>query len=281
MRDAILTAVMCGGAVLCVPHLWTTLADLADNRVLSLRVDNDVLRVVLVPAGAYAASTLALWSLGVRRFWLAPLLVAGTVLLVSVLLERLIYLASTAVGLGGLPALVLVATVAGGWWAWAVMPGRPWKLRVAGIAVLGVLTMIERAFAGPLDVAVKRQEIIATGLRPLLVDDPSWRLDYVYVAPDGRSISVGYENPVADNSLSVDLLSTDQAVVPAGGVRAVAGLRRLGGTASPRYLTRVEDQWVRMEFDHGDAQEAEAKRLAAGLRPVDPWELAHRDAGLR
>jgi hypothetical protein len=279
MRDAILTAVICGGAVLCVPHLWTTLADLADNRVLSLRVDNDVLRVVLVPAGAYAASTLALWSFGVRRFWLAPLLVAGTVLLASVLLERLIYLASTKVGLAGLPALVLVATVAGGWWAWAVMPGRPWKLRVAGIAVLGVLAMIERAFAGPLDVAVKRREIIATGLRPLLVDDPSWRLDYVYVAPDGRSISVGYENPVADNSLSVDLLSTDQAAVPAGGVRT--GLRRLGGTASPRYLTRVEDQWVRMEFDHGEAQEAEVKRLADGLRLVDPWELAQRDAGLR
>jgi hypothetical protein len=273
---------MCGGAMLCVPHLWTTLAglaDLADNRVLSLHVDRDALRVALVPAGAYAATTLVLWSLGVDRPWLAPLLVAGTVLLVGILLERLVHLASTALGLAGLPALVLVATAAGGWWAWAVMPGRSWKLRVAGVAVLGVLAMIERAFAGPLDVAVKRQEIIATGLRPLLVDDPSWRLDYVYVAPDGRSISVGYENPLADNSLSVDLLRTDQEVVPAGAVRT--GLRRLGGTSSPRYLTRVEDQWVRMEFDHGDAQEAEARRLVAGLRAVDAWELAHRDAGLR
>ncbi|MGW0230171.1 hypothetical protein ACWDWO_17795 [Actinopolymorpha singaporensis] len=293
MRDVVLAAVVCGGAVLCVPYLRTVLADAVRTGRWSPGISQEWLQVVVVPVACAAAATLVLWTLRADRPVLAPLVAGTAVLVVHVALARTFFLVADAVGLTPTLAPAVLAALVAGWAGWAGAPGRAWPPRVAGLIVLtglAVLAVVEHVFAERLDVAVKRQEIRATGLRPLLVEDPSWRLDYVYVAPDGRSISVGYDNAAADNSLSVELTPLDHAperdlvpaqaerqLVLAGVVRPV--LRRLGGRTSPRYLTRVGSQWVRLEFDHGEVNEEEAARLVAGMRAVDPGELADRDAG--
>ncbi|GAA2754769.1 hypothetical protein [Actinopolymorpha rutila] len=293
MRDVVLAAMMCGGAVLCVPSLRTALADAVRTGRWSPGNNQEWLHVVAVPVACGTAATLVLWALRTDRPVLAPLVAGTAVLVVHVALARTFFLLADALGLTPTFALAVLAALVGGWAGWAGAPGRPWPTRVAGLMVLaglGVVAVVEHVLAERLDVAVKRQEIRATGLRPLLVDDPSWRLDYVYVAPDGRSISVGYDNSAADNSLSVELTPLDHAperdLVPAQSERqlVLAGavrpaLRRLGGRSSPRYLTRVGSQWVRLEFDHGEVGEEEAARLVAGMRAVDPGELADRDAG--
>ena len=292
MRDVVSTAVVCGGAVLCVPYLRTALADAVRAGGWSSAINQEWLRVVVAPVACGAAAILVLWALRADRPLLAPLVAGTAVLVVHVTLARTFFLVAGALGQAPTFALAAFAALVGGWAGWAGAPGRPWPPRVAGLMVLaglGVAAVVEHVFAERLDVAVKRQEIRATGLRPLLVDDPAWRLDYVYVAPDGRSISVGYDNAAADNSLSVELTPLDHApehdLVPAQSERelVLAGavrpaLRRLGGVTSPRYLTRVGSQWVRLEFDHGEVGEQEAARLVAGMRAVDAGELADRDA---
>ncbi|MFD2081994.1 hypothetical protein SAMN05421678_101318 [Actinopolymorpha cephalotaxi] len=293
MRDVVLTAVVCGGAVLCVPYLRTVLAEAVHTGRWSPGIDQEWLLAVVVPVSCGTAAALVLWAMRTDRPVLAPLVAGTAVLVVHVALARTLFLLAGALGLTPGCALATFAALVGGWAGWAGASGRPWPPRVAGLMVLaglGVVAVVEHVFADRLDVAVKRQEIRATGLRPLLIDDPAWRLDYVYVAPDGRSISVGYDNAAADNSLSVELTPLDHApvrdlvpaqsereLVPAGAVRPA--LRRLGGVSSPRYLTRVGSQWVRLEFDHGEVGAAEAARLVAGMRAVDPGELADRDAG--
>ncbi|MET9018928.1 hypothetical protein ABZV93_02980 [Actinopolymorpha sp. NPDC004070] len=293
MRDVVLAAAVCGGAVLCVPYLRTVLADAVHTGRWSPGIDPEWLQVVVVPVACGSAAALVLWALRTDRPVLAPLVAGTAVLVVHVALARTFYLLADALALTPAFALATFAALVGGWAGWAGAPGRPWPPRVAGLMVLaglGVVAVVEHVFAERLDVAVKRQEIRATGLRPLLVDDPSWRLDYVYVAPDGRSISVGYDNAAADNSLSVELTPFDHAperdLVPAQSERTLVlagavrpALRRLGGVTSPRYLTRVGSQWVRLEFDHGEVGEEEAARLVAGMRAVDAGELADRDAG--
>ncbi len=280
MRDAILAAVVCGGVVATGTYLCRVLRRRVGGRSVIPGLDDDLARVLVAAPGCWLLVSLAFWwlRLGGPLPWLVPLLAGATLAVLAVGAGRLLVLAAMSFGVQLSPAAAVLVSVAAGWWAWVLGPGHPWQARAAGVAVLGAVLLVERVWAAALDVAVKRREIISTGLRPLVVDDPAWELEYVYVSPDRRSISVGYENPRADNSLSIDLLQPEHhALVPVqtGG----PPFRRLG-RSSLRFLARVHDQVVRLEFDHGDGQEVEAARLARRLRPVDAGELAQRDAGL-
>lgn len=292
MRDLILAVVVCGGAAVAASQLWTAAEGCAD-RVLA-GFDGDVVRRLLVPPAAWLGASLALSWLDVPRPGLVALLAGLSAVVAATWAGRMTFLVVTACRLAPAHALPLIVAGSAGWWTWALAPGRLWPLELGlAVGVLGGLVLLERLLAGRLDVAVKRREIISTGLRPLVVDDPAWTLDYVYVSPDRRYISVGYENAGADNSLSVDLLpgptgeegSPVELAGPVGvvGRQEVRSGRRFGRRRRReplRYLATVEDQLVRLEFDHGESQGAEAARLTARLRPVDPGELAQRDAGL-
>ncbi|WP_020575990.1 hypothetical protein [Actinopolymorpha alba] len=278
MRGAILAAVAYCGAVAVVSCWWAAFERVAGTNRYVAGLDHALARALLTPPARWLAATLMLWWLQEPSPWLAPLLAGVTLTFVNLLAERLFWLSAAMTGLSESLVALIAAAVAAGWWACATAPGQSWRRRLAGVVVLVSLALVERIFATSLDVAVKHREIVSTGLRPLLVDDPSWELDYVYVSPDRRSISVGYENAAADNSLSVDLLRVDGATAER--------LPRLGtgetrsSEASSRYLARVDDQVVRLEFDHGGPDDVKAAQILASLRPVAPRELAERDAGL-
>lgn len=267
MRDTILAALGCSGAVLGVSRLWLAGERVARVRWLATGHDVDRARLVVALPLMWFTSSALLWYLDVPRPGLVPVLAAASLVVVSACLGRLLFLGATVVGLPVAGAAVLVVMLASGWWAWAAAPGRSWSLRLGLLAVLGALAVGEWWCSGSLDVAVKRREILSTGVRPIVVDDPDWELDYVYVSPDRRYVSVGYENPGADNSLSVDLLGP-RGDHPTGPERR----------AAQAFLVTVEDQLVRLEFDHGDMHEDEVARLSARMRQVDAAELALRDA---
>jgi hypothetical protein len=275
MRDTILAALGCSGAVLAVSRLWLAGERVARVRRLATRYDVDLARLVVAAPLMWLTSAAVLWFLEVPRPGLVPVLAAGSVVIVSLCLGRLLVLGATVVRLTGAGAAVLVVTLAAGWWAWAAAPGRSWTLRFGLLGVLAALAVCEWWCAGSLDVAVKRREILATGVRPIIVEDPAWELDYVYVSPDRTYVSVGYENPGADNSLSVVLGPASDVAGSPNGTPGSANQRR---DAPQRFLVTVEDQLVRLEFDHGDAHEDEVARLSARMRPVDAGELAVRDA---
>lgn len=276
MRDTILAALGCSGAVLAVSRLWLAGERVARVRRLATRYDADVARLVVAVPLMWLTASALLWYLDVPRPGLVPVLAAGSVALVSACLGRLLFLGATVVRLTAAGAAVLVVTAAAGWWAWAAAPGRSWTLRFGLLAVLAGLAVCEWWCAASLDVAVKRREILSTGVRPIIVEDPAWELDYVYVSPDRGYVSVGYENAGADNSLSVELLGpATEAPESPNGTPAPTGD---GRNTARGFLVTVEEQLVRLEFDHGDAHEDEVARLSLRMRRVDAGELAVLDA---
>ncbi|MEQ7006898.1 hypothetical protein ABN028_12020 [Actinopolymorpha sp. B17G11] len=290
MRDTILAALGCSGAVLGVSRLWLAGERVARVRWLATGYDLDLARLVVALPLMWLISSALLWYLDVPRPGLVPVLAAGSAVIVSACLGRLLFLGATVVRLTVAGAALLVVMLAAGWWAWAAAPGRSWSLRFGLLAALGALAVCEWWCAGSLDVAVKRREILSTGVRPIVVEDPAWELDYVYVSPDRRYVSVGYENPGADNSLSVDLLGpVGGPAVESGPVEGdtTGGAGARHGTpawtgfernTAQRFLVTVGDQLVRLEFDHGDVHEDEVARLSTRMRQVDAGELALRDA---
>jgi hypothetical protein len=239
--------------------------------------------LLLVPPLACVAASALLALADAERPWLGPTLAGLTVAAVGILAARLLGLVSVTLRLSTAHAALVLLVASAGWWGWVVAPGRSLSVRIACPALLLALVLVDRVFAARLELAAVRREIVATGLRPWVVDDPAWVLEYVYVPPDRRSISVGYESPERDNSLSVELVRADvgaDRATATGERRGVAGVAGVGGMRGvPRYVARVgADQLVRMELDHGEAHDPEIARLATRLRPADPAELAHRDA---
>lgn len=286
MRDAVLAAVLCGLTAVAGWTLWSVVDRLLGGVLVVPGLDAGLTRLLVAPPLACAAASAFLTWAHADRPWLGPALGGLTVAAVGAFGTRLLTLVSMTLRLSMSGAALLLLVAGAGWWGWVVAPGRSLSVRLGCPLLLLVLALADRAFAARWELAAMRREIVATGLRPWIVDDPAWVLDYVYVPPDRRSINVGYESPERDNSLSVELVRAEVGTNRGTATYRHRGAPWAGGAAGadgprgvPRYVTNVgDDQVVRMELDHGEAHDPEIARLATRLRPADPSELAQRDA---
>ncbi|GAB3401536.1 hypothetical protein [Flindersiella endophytica] len=276
MPTPILAAALCCGVVAGAAAAWRRIGMLrdVDGHPLS-RLTHQLAGRALLPPATAAGSIVVLAAFDAPYPWLVPPVSALTVLVLGVLLRRLIGLAREVarareelVGLLAYGAAICA-------WTWLLTPNTPATATRAAAATLACLVAVEWVFARPLDLAVRCREIASTGLVPVLLSDPAWRIDHVDVLPDRDSICVHYAGS-AGTSLWVDLVR--KGAVDAVHTEQVApGLWRVSATATVCYLAIVADQVVRLEFDRGRRSDAEAMQVASGMRPVSARELARRE----
>lgn len=274
MPTPILAAAICCGVVAGAAVAWRRIGMLRDvDAHPRTRLTHQLAGRALLPPAAAGGSIVVLAAFGAPYPWLVPPVSALTVLLLGVLLSRLIALAREVAGVREELVGLLAYGAAICTWTWLLTPGRSGTARLTAAAAMSCLVAGEWVFARPLDLAVRCREIASTGLVPVLLSDPAWRIDQIDVLPDRDSICVHYVGAGTCESLWVDLVR--KGAVDAVHTEQVGpGLWRVSAAATVCYLAIVADQVVRLEFDRGRRSDAEALQVATRMQPVSARELA-------
>lgn len=272
-----MAAAVCCGMVVGVTYGWNRLGRLPElGAHPRAKLAHELGGWSLTPPLMWAGAALLLLGLGVPQPVAVPVLAALTLTWLAASAGRLVALAAEVARVReetvGLVGFALAVTA----WVWVFSGGVPSRLAVLGTAVVG-LGIAERRCAPALDIAVRCRQIRSTGLRPVLVDDPAWRLRQVDVLPDRDSVCVRYAGQWTEGSLWVDLLPPGERHRPTE--RLTPGLWKGQSAGLVRYFTLVSGQRVRLEFDGGRNQDQEARRLAGRLRIATARELAELESG--